>query len=76
MDDYSLSPVFNIRGNVAYEGKTYNNYGVFKFSPNNFDLSNKNIKVLGINFIFDKELPSYVKGYFFVRQKRLKTILC
>lgn len=71
LDDYSLTPVFNIKGVV--DG-IENDYGIYRFS-NTFNLNTT--QALGIEFKIDEtKLPDYVKGYFFVRQKRLKTILC
>lgn len=70
LDDYSLSPVYNMKGGIETKGD--NEYGIIRF-PRGFDLNN--IKPLGIRFKLTKEAPSKVKGYFFVRQKRLKTIL-
>ena len=69
LDDYSLTPVFNITGKI---GDISNKYGIIKF-PKNYDLSR--IQAYGIKFILTENLPKNVVGYFFVRQKRIKTIL-
>ena len=79
MDDYSLSPVFNIRGNIEEETTNdknqsiieKNKYGIIQF-PEEFDLNKT--KPVGIKFIL-KERPEHTIGQFFVRQKRIKTVL-
>ena len=76
MSDYSLSPVFNIRGNINFENER-NKYGVIQFPErlnSEFDVDLMETTPLGIQFKV-KNLPEGVIGYFFVRQKRLKTIL-
>ena len=67
MSDYSLSPVFNIKGNLDN-----NEYGIFQFPEDYYNLSET--RALGIKFTLS-QLPENTIGYFFVRQKRLKTIL-
>lgn len=69
LNDYSLTPVFNITGKI---GEVSNKYGIIKF-PKKYDLSETN--VYGIKFNLNETLPKNVLGYFFVRQKRIKTIL-
>lgn len=67
MSDYSLSPVFNIKGNLED-----NEYGIFQFPENYYNLSET--RALGVKFTLS-HLPENTIGYFFVRQKRLKTVL-
>lgn len=73
LDDYSLTPVFNIRGNVDN-----NEQGIYFVDETMYPMylseTSSIIKPIGIKFNISS-LPNYVKGYFFVRQKRLKTIL-
>lgn len=110
LNDYTLSPVFNVRGiyNLS-ENSSFDYYPVYDASGNreyiNIDKetfllknTNENCKgvfninsstnqltesstiPLGLNFKIQTdaltELKKYVKGFFFVRQKRKPTTLC
>lgn len=82
LDDYTTTPVFNIKGSV--NGKI-NEYGVIQFKKQyfkqpeskNLDLYINDCHVLQFPkfTVNKKELPKGVIGCFFVRQKRIKNIL-
>jgi hypothetical protein len=110
LKDYTLSPVFNIRGldltaeqgnakafaiediakrrvYVEFDNKGYiidrdnpfdNTKGVIKL-PYQQVITSEGVKPLGLKFNISSELKteldSHVKGFFFVRQKRIPTIL-
>lgn len=119
LNDYTLSPVFNIRGIktltpstvwstslmkpisvskievqedniIEKSGGLENNKGVFKIEHSansqnkSYDLySSSGIRPLGVRFKFNSDvltnelegLPTFTKGFFIVRQKRIPTIL-
>lgn len=86
-DNYSVQPVWNIDGTrnyISYNEETYllenpkcvqeNIKGVVSFNPNK-----DTDTIYGIDIRVDddtiQELKKYIKGYFFVRQTRIPTIL-
>ena len=108
LKDYTLSPVFNIRGLALGDGDVipfdikdledkriyvdYDDLGYIAGRTNEFDNAKGVIKLskksviksdgvypLGLKFTFQdgtlEELKKYTKGFFFVRQKRIPTIL-
>ena len=57
---------------------TANSKGVISLNPEasaNFDINSLDIRIDDAENVL-KELKKYVKGYFFVRQKRIPTLLC
>lgn len=111
LEDYSLSPVFNVRGtfkltdNPQYEDFAFadkegnrqyipidknnhllsngleNTKGVVKIESTKSIISSNGITPIGLEFRIAKECIKAlkdlnIKGFFFVRQKRNKTILC
>ena len=63
------------KNNSKIDVKDENCKGVVRFSPTSLQ------KIIGINFRVDKEVITHlqelgVKGFFFVRKKRIPTILC
>lgn len=123
LEDYSLSPVFNIRGrdlvdedtkfvnykhydikddkgnrvyipidnnNFYLEGNVgensegvvrENSKGVIRILDNNFNLYGDEIKPIGLKFATESEVIDLlkdlgIKGFFFVRQPRIKTVIC
>lgn len=72
---------------MDHSGEMYNTRGVFKFDKAKFkDIMNdeagiNNIRPLGIQFTFDPLMihdlhNKNIKGFFFVRQQRIPTVLC
>lgn len=87
LDDYTTTPVFNIRGLCPYDDdKQYNDYGIIKFKKQYFKpfvksdgqtIDNNTAHVLQFpKFKINREyLPKKVIGCIFVRQKRIKNII-
>lgn len=86
LDDYTTTPVFNIRGLCPYKGKQFNEYGIIQFKKQYFKsfvksdgqtTDNNTAHILQFpKFKINKELlPKEVIGCMFVRQKRIKNII-
>lgn len=81
LDDYTLTPVFNIIGEYKLGQETFTNkYGVIKFPKQYFyKYQDKDPNVYHTihfpKFTFDSKPPSGVIGCIFVRQKRIKNII-
>lgn len=87
LDDYTTTPVFNIRGLCPYgDNKQYNDYGIIQFKKQYFKsfvksngqtIDNNTAYVLQFpKFKIDREhLPKGIIGCIFVRQKRIKNII-
>lgn len=81
LNDYSVTPAFNIRGLLASGFNSYNDYGIIKFKKQYFktywEENNNRVHVLQFpKFKINREkLPNEVIGCIFVRQKRIKNII-